>query len=107
MPAVKTTVIDNAKPGALTIAGSGIASVAHMTLETVSHIKEADKVFYLVCDPVTQAFIQDNAGGTHCDLTIFYDKEKERHDSYVQMCEVSYLSDNLTFSIFTYNTRQC
>ncbi|OAX43423.1 hypothetical protein K503DRAFT_789522 [Rhizopogon vinicolor AM-OR11-026] len=61
--------------GTLTIAGSGIASVAHITLETLSYIKESDKLFYLVCDPVTEAFIQDNTTGG-------------RYDSYIQMCEV-------------------
>ena len=79
------------KRGALTIAGSGIASVAHITLETLSHIKEADKIFYLVCDPLTGVFIQDNATGVCFDLTVFYDKGKSRYDSYVQMCEVSTL----------------
>jgi len=39
---------------------SGIASVAHITLETLSYIKESDRIFYLVCDPVTEAYIQDN-----------------------------------------------
>lgn len=78
-----------AKRGSLTIAGSGIASVAHITLETVTHIKEAEKIFYIVCDPVTEAFIQDNAQGTCFDLSIFYDTNKDRNDSYVQMCEAS------------------
>lgn len=78
-----------AKSGTLTIAGSGIASVKHMTLETLSHIKEADKVFYIVCDPVTIAFMEENATGPCFDLTIYYDKDKSRYDSYVQMAEVN------------------
>jgi siroheme synthase len=77
------------KRGSLTIAGSGIASVAHITLEALAHIKKADKVFYAVCDPVTEAFIQENTlGGTHHDLTVFYAKGKKREVTYVQMCEV-------------------
>ncbi|KIJ64101.1 hypothetical protein HYDPIDRAFT_28991 [Hydnomerulius pinastri MD-312] len=76
------------KNGSLTIAGSGIASIRHMTLETLSAIKSADKVYYTVCDPATEAFIQDNATGSCSDLTVYYDKEKSRYDTYVQMCEV-------------------
>ncbi|OAX39229.1 tetrapyrrole methylase [Rhizopogon vinicolor AM-OR11-026] len=76
------------KRGTLTIAGSGIACIAHITLETLSYIKESDKLFYLVCDPVTEAFIQDNATGGCFDLSVFYDKNKSRYDSYIQMCEV-------------------
>lgn len=85
---MSTTVATETKCGALTIAGSGIASVAHITLETLSHIKEADKVYYIVCDPLTEAFIQDNATGTCFNFSVFYDEHKSRYDSYVQMCEV-------------------
>jgi len=76
------------KRGSLTISGSGIASVSHITLGTLAHIKEAEKVFYVVCDPLTEAFIRENATGTCCDLTVYYDKDKDRYDSYIQMCEV-------------------
>ena len=76
------------KRGSLTISGSGIASVSHITLGTLAHIKEAEKIFYVVCDPLTEAFIRENATGTCCDLTVYYDKDKDRYDSYVQMCEV-------------------
>jgi hypothetical protein len=74
--------------GTLTIVGSGIASIAHITLETFSYIKESDKLFYLVCDPITEAFIQDNAIGDFFDLSVFYGKNKSRYDSFIQMCEV-------------------
>ncbi|KAL5512333.1 hypothetical protein ACEPAG_3325 [Sanghuangporus baumii] len=76
------------KKGTLTIAGTGIASVKHITLEALSYIKEAAKVYYLVVDPVTEAFIRDNARGECLDLYVFYDTNKSRYDSYVQMCEV-------------------
>ncbi|KAL5631899.1 hypothetical protein ACGC1H_000059 [Rhizoctonia solani] len=78
----------SSKKGSLTIAGSGIASIAHITLEALSHIKSADKIFYLVCDPATESFIQDNAQGKCFDLHVFYGKTKARYDSYVQMSEV-------------------
>ena len=75
--------------GSLTIAGSGIASVAHITLETLSYMKEADKVYYAVADPVTIAFIHENVKGACVDLTVLYDMGKNRYDTYVQMCEAS------------------
>ncbi|GJE88471.1 tetrapyrrole methylase [Phanerochaete sordida] len=74
--------------GSLTIAGSGIAAIAHITLETLSHIREADKVYYVVADRATEAFIQDNSTNGAVDLSIFYDKEKDRYNTYVQMCEI-------------------
>ncbi|OAX33692.1 hypothetical protein K503DRAFT_837220, partial [Rhizopogon vinicolor AM-OR11-026] len=85
------TTPNSTKRGTLTIAGSGIASVGHITLgvETLSYIKESDKIFYLVCDPVTEAYIQDNTTADCFDLSVFYDKNKGRYDSYIQMCELS------------------
>ena len=79
---------DTKTAGSLTIAGSGIASVSHMTLETLAFIQEADAVFYLVADPATEAFIQKNARGPCKDLQVFYAKDKSRYDTYVQMAEV-------------------
>nr|7TWK_A Chain A, MroMA1 [Mycena rosella]7TWK_C Chain C, MroMA1 [Mycena rosella] len=76
------------KPGSLTIAGSGIASIGHITLETLALIKEADKIFYAVTDPATECYIQENSRGDHFDLTTFYDTNKKRYESYVQMSEV-------------------
>ena len=75
-------------PGSLTIAGSGIASIAHMTFETIAHLKEADKVYYVVADPATEAFIQANASGPCRDLSGLYGADKSRYDTYVQMAEV-------------------
>ncbi|KAG6325869.1 hypothetical protein ID866_13220, partial [Astraeus odoratus] len=57
-------------------------------METLSHIQQAEKVFYAVTDPATEAFIQDNSKGDYFDLRIYYDAHKHRHESYVQMCEV-------------------
>ena len=82
------TTVAPTKTGSLTIAGSGIASVAQLTLETVSHIQQADKVFYIVCDPATEAFIQAKAKAPASDLAVYYDTDKSRYDSYVQMAEV-------------------
>ncbi|KAG6333292.1 hypothetical protein ID866_5800 [Astraeus odoratus] len=78
----------DAKKGTLTIAGSGIASIKQITLETLSHIQQADKVYYGVTDPATEAFIRDKSKGDCFDLRVYYDTNKHRYESYVQMCEV-------------------
>lgn len=80
------------KRGTLTIAGSGIASIGHITLETVSHIQAVDKVYYAVTDPATEAFIREKSRGDCFDLRVYYDKDKNRYKSYVQMCEVRFPS---------------
>ncbi|KAL0580723.1 hypothetical protein V5O48_001281 [Marasmius crinis-equi] len=64
--------------GTLTLAGSGIASIRHITLETLSYIERADKIFYVVTDPATEAFVQDKSKGDCSDLSIYYDKDKIR-----------------------------
>ncbi|OAX36330.1 tetrapyrrole methylase [Rhizopogon vinicolor AM-OR11-026] len=76
------------KRGTLTIAGSGISSVSHITLGTLSYIKGSNKIFYFVCDPVIEAFIHDNSTADCFDLSVFYDNNKGRYDSYIQVCEV-------------------
>lgn len=69
------------------MAGSGIKSIAHLTLETVAHIEQADKVFYCVADPGTEAFIKSKAKEA-IDLYILYDNDKNRYNTYVQMAEM-------------------
>ena len=72
--------------GSVTIVGSGIKCVGQFTLEAIGHIKNADKVFYCVADPVTEAFIKD-LNSSAMDLYVFYDDTKKRYDTYVQMAE--------------------
>ncbi|KAI6042262.1 tetrapyrrole methylase [Pisolithus marmoratus] len=50
--------------------------------------QEADKVYYGVTDPATEAFIREKSKGDCFDLRVYYDKDKNRYESYVQMCEV-------------------
>ncbi|KAJ3850012.1 tetrapyrrole methylase [Lentinula lateritia] len=74
--------------GSLIIAGSGIASIRHITLETLSYIENADKVYYIVTDPATEAFTQEKSKGNFADLTIYSDKDKSRFESYVMLHDV-------------------
>ncbi|KAG6330027.1 hypothetical protein ID866_9061 [Astraeus odoratus] len=84
----KLTMRAVTKRGTLTIAGSGIASIRHITLETLSYIEHADKVYYCITDPATEAFIQDKSKGDYINLMVYYSTNKHRYESYVQMCEV-------------------
>lgn len=76
-----------AKSGSLTILGSGIASIVHFTLQAVSHIEQADKVFYTLADSVTEIYIRSK--NKNCvDLFSYYGNGKDRMETYVQMSEV-------------------
>lgn len=75
------------KSGRLTIVGSGIGSIGQLTLQALAHIKQADIVFYVLADPVTEAFIKKK--NPNCvDLYTFYDDGKTRMVTYIQMSEV-------------------
>lgn len=76
------------KLGSLVIAGSGIASIRHITLETLSYIENAEKIYYLIPDAPTEAFIRDKSRGHCTDLSVYYDKKKHRYTTYVQISEV-------------------
>jgi uncharacterized protein YabN with tetrapyrrole methylase and pyrophosphatase domain len=46
------------KPGSLVIVGTGIRSVGQLTVESIAWIQSADKVFYVVSDPIGESLIQ-------------------------------------------------
>ena len=73
--------------GRLVVVGSGIKSIGGFTLEAISEIKHADKVFFAVADPATERFILEN-NPKAVDLYSLYDDDKNRSDTYVQMAEV-------------------
>jgi precorrin-6B methylase 1 len=51
--------MDGASPnaGSLTVVGSGIKAVAHLTREAEARIRSADKVLYLVTEPISARFV--------------------------------------------------
>ena len=75
------------KAGSLTVVGTGIESIGQMTLQALAYIESADKVFYGVVDPATEAFII-NKNKNSVDLYQYYDNGKSRMETYVQMAEV-------------------
>jgi hypothetical protein len=75
------------KPGRLVIAGTGIAAIAHLTLETVGRIQSADIVFYHATSGVVATHIcKLNCNAV--DLCAYYGEGKARTATYVQMAEL-------------------
>lgn len=71
--------------GELIVLGSGIAHADVMITDEAT-IMAADYVFHCLYDKVTQLWI-DRLRPDALDLRILYDRNKDRHDSYVGMAE--------------------
>jgi uncharacterized protein YabN with tetrapyrrole methylase and pyrophosphatase domain len=72
------------KKGTLVLAGSGIKSLAHMTVETQAWIRKADVVFYCLSDPATEIWIQQNCADSR-DLVALYNADRKREATYGDM----------------------
>jgi uncharacterized protein YabN with tetrapyrrole methylase and pyrophosphatase domain len=73
--------------GSLVVVGTGIRTVGHLTMEAVAWIKQADKVLYVVGDPVAELMLKElNPGGAE-SLTHMYAEGKQRIETYNQMVE--------------------
>jgi uncharacterized protein YabN with tetrapyrrole methylase and pyrophosphatase domain len=73
--------------GSLVVVGTGIRTVGHLTMEAVAWIKQADKVLYVVGDPVAEAMLKElNPGGAE-SLTVMYAEGKQRIETYNEMVE--------------------
>ncbi len=76
-----------ARRGALVIVGTGILTVGQMTTEAVAWIKRADKVLYLVADPIAEGVVRQlNPAGAQ-SLMDTYVPDKDRTDAYGGMVE--------------------
>jgi hypothetical protein len=80
-----TAMTSNGK-GSLLVAGSGITSIAHLTLETVAAVETADVVFYLVIDQLTINWIHKKNANAR-PLYHHYEPGKNRRASYEAMVE--------------------
>ena len=77
----------NGHKGSLIIVGTGIRTVGHLTMEAVAWIKQADKVLYVVGDPIAEAMLKElNPAGAE-SLTVLYAEGKQRIETYNQMIE--------------------
>jgi precorrin-6B methylase 1 len=72
--------------GQLIIVGTGLRTVGHLTTEAIAWIKAADRVFYLVSDPVAEDMIQALNPRAE-SLHTLYSPTRKRINTYNQMIE--------------------
>jgi hypothetical protein len=70
--------------GSLVVVGTGVAPVIQATLESVRLIRTAEKVFYLVTDPITEFWLKD-LNPTAESLAGLYGEKKPRQQTYRDM----------------------
>jgi uncharacterized protein YabN with tetrapyrrole methylase and pyrophosphatase domain len=75
------------KKGSLIVIGTGIRTVGHLTMEAIAWMKMADKVLYVVGDPVAEAALRAlNDGGAE-SIATFYAEGKPRIQTYNEMVD--------------------
>lgn len=73
----------------LIVVGTGIRTIGQLTMEAVAWIKKADKVLYIVSDPIAEAMIKTlNPAGAE-SLYGLYGENKPRLDTYNEMIETT------------------
>ena len=73
--------------GSLVVVGTGIRTVGHMTVESVAWLRQADRVLYVVGDPIAEDMIKElNPSGAE-SLSHYYDEGKPRIQTYEEMVE--------------------
>ncbi len=74
-------------PAKLVVVGTGIQLVRHVTLEARMHIEQAEKVLYLVADPVTATWIE-RLNPTAESLFSCYSEGRPRMEAYQKMVDL-------------------
>ena len=73
--------------GKLIVVGTGIRTVGHLTMEAIASMRKADKVLYVVGDPIAEEVIADlNPDGAE-SLSGMYEEGKPRIQTYNEMIE--------------------
>lgn len=72
--------------GSLTIVGSGIKSVAHLTLEAQAQIRAADIVLICAADAVTDGYVRELNPSLE-DLHVYYGEGRPRRETYRAMAD--------------------
>ena len=73
--------------GRLTVVGTGITAISHLTLEAIAQIRNADVVFYHANSGVTASYLRQ-LNPNAVDLYEYYGEGKVRNITYVQMAEL-------------------
>lgn len=74
------------KKGLLVVVGTGLRTVGQMTTEAIAWIKAADRVLYVVGDPVAEEMIHTLNSNAE-SLQTLYSSARKRIDSYNEMVE--------------------
>jgi Tetrapyrrole (Corrin/Porphyrin) Methylases len=72
--------------GSLTMVGTGIQFPAQMTIEARGYIEKADKLLYLVTEPIAAHYLE-TLNPTAESLQRFYEEGKDRFETYMQMVD--------------------
>lgn len=73
--------------GSLVVVGTGIRSAGQLTVEAIAHIQSAEKVLYVVAEPVAEEVIRRlNPAGAE-SLAVLYGDGKPRRHTYRQMID--------------------
>lgn len=93
----------NMASGRLVIVGTGIGSIGQVTQEARAFIEQADKVLFLVADPVTSIWIT-RLNPTAESLLPFYSSGKERLTTYLEMVDriLHYVRQNMSVCVAFY-----
>lgn len=73
--------------GSLVVVGTGIRTVGHMTVESIAWLKKADRVLYVVGDPIAEETITSLNPDAAESLTWMYAEGKQRIETYNQMVD--------------------
>ena len=74
------------RKGRLVVVGTGIRTGAHLTPEAGYWLKQADRVLYIVADPVSEALLRELAPNAE-SLIPLYEEGKLRMDTYEEMIQ--------------------
>lgn len=75
---------DSPRPGSLVVAGTGIKFGGQMTLEALACIQRSEKLFYLVTEPATEAWMRQ-LNPTAETLAQYYAPGKSRYKTYQEI----------------------
>ena len=70
----------------LIVVGTGIRTIGQMTLESIAWIRRADKVLYIVSDPIAEQMLQTLNSNSE-SLQYLYGENKPRMQTYNEMIE--------------------
>jgi Tetrapyrrole (Corrin/Porphyrin) Methylases len=75
------------RPGSLVVVGTGIRTVGQMTVEAIAWMRKADKILYVIGDPIAEAAIAEFNSENAESLSGMYAEGKPRIQTYNEMVE--------------------